>query len=221
MKEYDFDYPIKDYQGINNYRWDENVFGTRSLEYITGRFLWGFGLSGVTAGASWFVFAWLVPFENYQRIVIAVGGCLFCIGGFVAGWLIERYVRARGPLLILKSDKTIILHRLDKTIVPDSATHFELREPRDEWRQRHNISAVDLVLWHKNRTYYVATGGISLFGSKTQAPIEILYAELCEIYPFEGMELKRQKKAHDQAIESQRAYNRHFVLEAIWKLLFT
>ena len=217
MSDYDFDIPFKVYQGSGSYHWEVNINGDRSYESVPGSQLWGLGFAGMLAGMFFLAFAYFFPFEMNYRIAIAIGGFVFCIGGFVAGWLIEWFIRSKGPILILKPDKTIVLHRLGQTIIPDSTTHFELFRPKNIPRKLPR-NAYDLILWHQNQTYYVTSGLKSIFNREPNTPLEKLHAELCEIYSFDGVELKSQKEVHDLAIERRRMRNQNGVLFVLFML---
>ena len=67
-------------------------------------------------------------------------------------------------------------------------------------------------IWHQNQTFYVASGYISTFGGEPNTPLEKLFADLCETYPFEGMKFENRKESHDQAIEHWRKKGRRLLL---------
>lgn len=102
-------------------------------------------------------------------------------------------VQKRGPLLILKSDRSIELPRLHKTIVPNEATHFELVRNTGGKHQESSYG-YDLILWHENQTYPILLAARAswkfnfsgptlltrdhLRSLKKRTPIENLYWEL-------------------------------------------
>lgn len=221
MSDYDFDTSFKIYSP-QPYHWQTRDDGTQMLELMPKYFFKAIGFGGSVAGLGWLAFGIFVPFftplpPRLQPLLLC-GGVAFIFFGFIAGWLFDRYMASRGPLLILHPNGDIEMPQHKRTVTPEAATHFELL-PTPQHNRRQQKGLFDLVLYHKEQTYYITSGLQSLFAQGKKTPLEQWYENLMELYPLEEKQLSDQerktvaqrKRNMEQNISQERVSSQRFV----------
>lgn len=183
--DFDIPYRVTDALALKDvnptkYRWMTNENGDQVFEPFIGGNRQRFGRTGTVTGICWLLLAFSTT-DLLALGAIFLGAFLFIIGGWLLGWLLDQ-MGSKEPLLTVQPDGTIVLHRLKQTVTPNNTTHFEFDKvearPRTKGGQNFRY---ELILWHDEKSYYVATGKRS--GRFSRSPLEQLQADLQEKSP--------------------------------------
>lgn len=219
MQRYTYEpsFPSFDVQG---FCWDVRDTGERIFAPKPHRLVFALGWSGVLAGIFWFALAYFIPgLQTPMKMLIFIGGCFFCTAGWLVGWILDSLRRKSQPLIILKPDCNIELPRLNQTVVPNDATHFELVRHISDAKTRNKNIGYDLILWHDNQTYkifhaaqpswkFLISGPAILTvdhlrDMKKLTPVEKLYMELSERQSGNLKTVAKVQKAESQKYRTQ------------------
>lgn len=184
---FDIPYRINDsfaLKDINTtgFHWKENENGDQVFEPITDTYRRRFGKAGMITGLCWLLLM-LGTTDFLAWGMILTGAILFLIGGRLLGWMVDQAI-GKEPLLTIRPNGDIVLHRLKQTISPDATSRLEYDKVavRPPSRQGNNYR-YELILWHGDQSYYLATGKRSGNSYSHRSCLEQLAADLREKVP--------------------------------------
>lgn len=158
MVDYTYDFHIKSPDAVHFSHWKTDEQGELILEPKPGNLFFRIALGGFLAGIGWIGCVVFFPVEIPIKILLALGGVLFIIGGWFAGNFIENCSKRYGAYLVFQTDGSLRFPRLKKTIIPNETTCVEILPTDLRYHNRKTIGMTDLIILHEDQSYYIITG---------------------------------------------------------------
>ncbi|MDR3182138.1 MAG: hypothetical protein LBT89_04315 [Planctomycetaceae bacterium] len=145
-EKYTYDFHSRCTNSGIKFGWKENENGDK-IYGIIGKFPFRyFVVLFIIFGTIYSLLFFFVFLQTNMSVFCGIG--LILLGMFFWGYVCS-IIPIHGDAFVIRSDGTVELLRVKKTVIPNKTTHFELMKP--QWRD----DDYDLVLFHKNETYYV------------------------------------------------------------------
>lgn len=184
---FDIPYRINDSFALKDinpagFHWVESENGDQVFEPVGGVYQRSFGKAGTITGLCWFLLM-LGTTDFLAWGMILTGVALFLGGGRLLGWMVDQVI-GKEPLMTISPNGDIVLHRINQTISPDTTTRLEYdKVPARPKPRQGNSYCYELILWHGDQSYYIATGKRSGNSYSHRSDLEQLATGLVERSP--------------------------------------